>query len=103
MSVLVGQKSIHFATAQASFVYTQMGIYVLTEYQVFGRMFQLVPLAIIAEMLFVLRCKQFAIYAIMLGYSLYAFRCCLNLHLLKKQQTPARVWSLFLSDFQIDS
>ena len=93
VTLLVGQKSIDLAAAQAGFVYAQMRTYVFGIDQVFRGMLQLVPLAEVAEMLLVLAVEKLAVHPIMVGYALYALCRALNPLLLKKQQTRGRVWS----------
>ena len=60
---------------------------ILREQEVLFCMRQLVPLAVVAEMLLVLCRQLLAVYAIVTGYALDALRCGLNPILLKKPQT----------------
>lgn len=60
---------------------------ILGEQEVLFCMRQLVPLAVVAEMLLVLSSKLLAVYAIVTGYALDTLRCGLDPILLKKPQT----------------
>ena len=89
---LVGQKSIDLAAAQAGFVDTQALPYIIGEQQPVFCMRQLVPLAIIAEMLLVLRGKLFAVHPIVGADAGNALRSRLNPILLKKKRTQGIVY-----------
>lgn len=60
---------------------------ILREQEILFCMRQLVPLAVVAEMLLVLCRQLLTVYAIVTGYALDALRCGLNPILLKKTQT----------------
>ena len=60
---------------------------ILREQQILLGMQQLVPLAVVAEMLLVLSSQLLAVYTVVAGYALDALGCGLNPLLLKKPQT----------------
>lgn len=60
---------------------------ILREQKILLRMRQLVPLAVTAKVLLVLSDQLLAVYTIVIGYALDAFRRGLNPILLKKPQT----------------
>lgn len=87
VAVLVGQERIYLTAAQTGFVYAQICTDVFRVDQILRGVRKLFPCPEIAEMLLVLAGKKLAVHTVVVGYALYAFRCRLNLLLLKKQQT----------------
>ncbi len=88
---LVGQKRIDLTAAQTSLIDTQALSQVLIKQQPVSRMRQLLPPAIIAEMLLVLGGKLLTVYAIMRADTCNALRSRLNSILLKKKRTQGIV------------
>ena len=85
------RQRIDLTAAQTSLIDTQALSQVLIKQQPVSRMRQLLPLAIIAEMLLVLGGKLLTVYAIMRADTCNALRSRLNSILLKKKRTQGIV------------
>ena len=91
MALLVGEERVQLTARQAGLVYAQVLAQVLGEKQVLLCMRQLVPPAVVTEVLLVLCRQLLAVHAVVAGYPPDALRRRLDPHLLKNQQTPAIV------------
>ena len=87
VSRLVGKNRIDLTVTQTCLVKTEVFTDVLREDNVFFRMPLLVPVAVVAYLLFVLLAKRLSVEPEPLPKALYAYRTVLNLPLLKKPRT----------------